>query len=109
MTTESTTIDVESYPDLTALIERANRAGEPTTIRRAGRVVAFIVPVSAERQKTRNRAVLVDTSNLPPVADETLDDVIRSRPAVEPRSFTWEEIKEALDEERATAWRSKHS
>lgn len=109
MAREAAAIDISAYPDLVRLIHEVKRTRRTQAIQENGKTVALLVPAGGPRRGTRPRRQLVDTSALPPVPYRTVDEMIADRPLPTPRTFTDEEIKAALEEERVTAWRRKSS
>jgi hypothetical protein len=106
MARDAIPIDVSTMPDLARLVKEVARDGRPRVLREANADVAVISPVRG-RAPRRRPMRLVDTSALPPVPYRTFADLVRHRPAPPARSFTDEELKEAIDEARAEAWRAK--
>jgi hypothetical protein len=100
-------IDVSAMPELASLAEDVERTRTPRVIERNGEPLALLVP-TRRRGRRGVRRTLVDTSALPPIPYRTLDDLIADREAPPTRTFSWDEIKETIDRERAQAWRSKN-
>src|SRR5437867_3181520 len=104
MAQEMARIDIDAVPGLSTLVHDAAKSGRPRAIEQNGETVALLVPVT-RRPHRRPRVTFVDTSHLPPVGYQTLDELIQDiEPSTE--AFDWESIKETLDRDRATAWRS---
>ena len=107
MVREIARIDVSTMPDLAELAEEVERTRMPRLIERNGEPLALLVPAD-RRLRRGNLRSLVDTSTLPPIPYKTLDDLIADREPPPPRAFSWDEIEETIDRERAEAWRSKN-
>lgn len=109
MTRDAARIDLSTQPDLVRLVAELRRTRQPQAIQEDGETVALLVPAGRPRRGTRPRHQLVDTSALPPVRYRSVDEMLASRPPWSGRAFTDDEIKAALEEDRADAWRRKSS
>jgi len=58
--------------------------------------------------KRRSRRRLIDARALPPVLYPSVAELVRHQPIPPACSFTDAELKEAIDDARAKAWRAKH-
>lgn len=108
MTREATRIDLSTHPDLARLVQEVKRTRQPQAIQEDGETVALLVPAGRSKRVTQPRRQLVDTSALPPVPYRSVAELVRHQPVPPARSFTDAELKEAIDEARAEAWRAKH-
>ena len=108
MTREAARIDISTMPDLARLVQEVKRTRQPQALQEDGETVALLVPAGRPRRGTRPRRQLVDTSMLPPVPYRSVAELVRHQPVAPARSFTDEELEEAIDEARAEAWRAKH-
>ena|SRR5579883_650282 len=106
--THETLFEASTIPELSQLVEAVTRTRREQVILLDGKPVARMVPLRRHAGKPSPKA-LVDTSALPPVADDTLDDLLTRAPGPIPRSFTDAEIREAVDLDRAEAWHAKHA
>lgn len=109
MTREAASIDLSTQPDLARLVAEVKRTRRPQALQEDGETVALLVPAGRPRRATKPRHQLVDTSALPPVHYRSVAELVRHQPVAPARSFTDDELKEAIDEARAEAWRAKHS
>jgi hypothetical protein len=107
MTREAARIDISTMPDLARLAREVERTRTPRLLEDAGKVLALLVPAGPPRRTSRPRRHLVDTSALPPVPYRSIADLVRHQPVAPARSFTDEELKRAIDEARAEAWRAR--
>ena len=108
MAREAARIDISMHPELARLVEEVKRTRQPQALQEDGETVALLVPAGRPRGGTQPRRQLVDTSALPPVRYRSVAELVRHRPVAPARSFTDEELKEAIDEARVEAWRAKH-
>ncbi len=108
MVREAVRIDIATAPPLAFLADEVERTRTPRLLERNGEPIALIVPAGGTRRRSPS-TTLVDTSHLPPIPYRTLDDLIADREPPPPRAFTKEEIRDALDHDRADAWRAKNS
>ena len=106
MVHEAPPIDVGAIPQLAALVQEVARTRRPRSIQQHGKIVARLVP-AAQTVRQRQRRLLVDTSALPPIPYRSVAELVRDRPASPTPSFSDEELKEAIAEARAEAWRTK--
>ncbi|HZU75633.1 MAG TPA: hypothetical protein VFA70_02645 [Dehalococcoidia bacterium] len=51
----------------------------------------------------------MDTTVLAPVPDDALDRLLTGVPVGAQRAFTDDEMRDVLDQDRADAWRARHS
>jgi hypothetical protein len=108
MASELQPIDISRMPELAQLAEEVHATRTPRVLRRGDQDLALLVPAGRSRPRA-TRTMLVDTSALPPVPDQTIDELVASRPGPVPRAFTDEEITAALEEDLADRWRAKSS
>jgi hypothetical protein len=107
MVREATRLDISAMPDLVRLAETVADTGRPYVLERDGEVVAKLVPTRGRGRRVRSTR-RIDTSKLPPIPYRSLDELIADRDPPPSRAFTQEEIEEALERDRAEAWRSKY-
>src|SRR3712207_5672181 len=107
MTRETPAIDLSTGPDLVRLVQEVKRTRQPQAIQEDGETVALLVPAGRSQRGTQPRRQLVDTSALPPVRYRSVAELVRHQPVPPARSFADAELKEAIDEARAEAWRAK--
>lgn len=109
MAREAARIDISAMPDLAKVAREVERTRTPRFLEDAGKTVALIVPAGGTHRRQKP-VQLVDTSGLPPVPQRTIDELIAGRPPGPPaRAFNDEQIKAALEEDRADRWRRKSS
>ena len=106
MTREAARIDISTVPELAQLVQEVTRTRRPQALQQDGQTVALLVPAGRTVRGTLRRQ-LVDTSALPPVPYRSVADLVRHQPVPPARSFTDAELKEAIAEARAEAWRAK--
>jgi hypothetical protein len=97
-------IDVESIPGLAELVEGVRRTRRPQPIQRDGEIVALVIPAghkSAERGRLPDQQIPA----LPPSPYRSLAEMARHQPVAVARTLTDEELKQAISEARAEAWR----
>jgi hypothetical protein len=100
-------IDVSTMPDLARVVQELRRTRRPQAIQENGETVALLVPAGRRARATRPRHRLIDTSALPPVPYRSVAELVRHQPVPLARTFTDQELKEAITEARAEAWRAK--
>jgi antitoxin (DNA-binding transcriptional repressor) of toxin-antitoxin stability system len=108
MPRDAARIDLSTRPDLVELVQELKRTRRPQLIQEEGETVALLVPATQPRRSRTPRRRLVDTSALSPVRYRSIAELVRHQPVPPARSFTDAELKEAIDEARAEAWRAKH-
>ncbi|MBI2761960.1 MAG: hypothetical protein HYX51_11115 [Chloroflexi bacterium] len=82
------------------------RSRRPRIIERDGETVALLVPAGRAAAHGA-RAVPEDTSVRPPVRYRSFDEFLQDR-ETSPQVFSWEQIEETVDQDRAQMWRSKN-
>lgn len=108
MVREAVRVDINTLPEIARLVEEVERSRTPRRLERNGQTIALLVPAGSGRRRER-ADILIDTSDLPPIPYRSLEDLIADRDPPPERTFTPEEIADALDCDRAEAWRSKNS
>ena len=107
MTRDAIPLDLADVPELRRQVDDVTHTGRARALQENGETVAVLIPARRAQRRSTGRA-LVDTSGLPPSRYQSLDELIADREPPPPRAFTWEEIEDTLDRERATAWRAKY-
>jgi hypothetical protein len=109
MSREAARIDISTMPDVARLAREVERTRTPQLLEEEGRALAVLVPAGSTTRR-RKPVQLVDTSALPPVPYQTIEELIANRPPEAPsRTFTDKEIATALEDDRADRWRRKSS
>ncbi len=107
MAQEMQPIDIHSAPALTTLVDQLKRTRRPQVIEENGQPVALLVPATKPVGRG-SRRTFIDTSDLPPVPQRSVRELAGiAGTLAQPRS--WNEIEDIVAEERAAAYRSKHS
>lgn len=95
-----------SIPELSHLIETIVRTRQEQVILLDGKPAARILPLRRPASNRTTKA-LVDTSTLPPVPEQALDDLLTRVSGVSRHAFSDEEIRAAVDLDRVEPWHAK--
>jgi hypothetical protein len=99
-------IDISDKPELARLADEVAKTGKPCILRRGDREVAVLMPPRPVTRSGKARR-MKRLAGVEPVPRLTIDELIARRLAWVGPAFSDEEIKVALEQDRAERWRAK--
>jgi antitoxin (DNA-binding transcriptional repressor) of toxin-antitoxin stability system len=100
--TDEPAFEARAIPELSELVEAVACTERARVLALDGKPAARLAPL--RRWKSgRSSGCLVETTVLAPVPDDALDRLLNGAPVAAQRSFTDDEIRDALDQDRADA------